>query len=84
MSTWDTAPLPPPPYPPAAWIGGQLRARRLAHHLSQRQVAQMIGLKSHTYLGAIEHGRHAMSVETLVRILRALETPIQEFFAGIP
>jgi len=58
-------------------LGKILRARRLEHNLTQRNLAQKANL-DYTYVSKIEGGSQAPSVEALVRIAEVLGLSSQE------
>jgi len=47
--------------------------------MTQEEVAEKVGI-SGGYMGFIEQGRYAPSLEVLEKIARALKTPISDFF----
>lgn len=58
-------------------IGGRIRARRRRMGLTQRQLAQRLGI-SLSYLGHIERGTRVLSVETLVRFAQVFDCSADE------
>lgn len=58
-------------------IGGRIRARRRRMGLTQRQLAQRLGI-SLSYLGHIERGTRVLSVETLVRFTQVFDCSADE------
>ena len=60
-------------------IGRKLRALRKAHALSQREVADAIGLPQ-SNLSRIENGKQRLNLTVLAKMLAIYETSIQEFF----
>ena len=58
-------------------LGKILRARRLEHSLTQRNLAQKANL-DYTYVSKIEGGGQAPSVEALIRIAEVLGLSSQE------
>lgn len=62
-----------------ATIGDRLRELRRQHALSQREVADAIGLPQ-SNLSRIENGKQRLSLTVLARILSIYQTSIQEFF----
>ena len=58
-------------------LGKILRARRLEHNLTQRNLAQQANL-DYTYVSKIEGGGQAPSVEALIRIAEVLGLSSQE------
>ena len=61
-------------------IGIRLRDLRKSHNLSQREVADAIGLPQ-SNLSRIENGKQRLNLTVLARMLLIYETSIQEFFA---
>lgn len=61
-------------------IGMQLRDLRKSRDLSQREVADAIGLPQ-SNLSRIENGRQRLNLTVLARMLGIYQTSIQEFFA---
>jgi transcriptional regulator with XRE-family HTH domain len=63
-------------------VGGRIRARRIMLGVTQRQLAEMIGVtyqQAHKY----ERGINRVSAGRLFEIARALSAPITYFFEGI-
>ncbi len=60
-------------------LGKRIQKRRRAIGMTQEEVAEKVGI-SGGYLGFIEQGRSAPSLEVLEKIARALKTPISDFF----
>ena len=63
-------------------IGQRLRAARQQQHLSQEKTAERTGLHP-TYIGQLERGEKNATLESILRISRALEIPLSELFANI-
>ncbi len=63
-----------------ATIGDRLRDLRRQNALSQREVADAIGLPQ-SNLSRIENGKQRLNLSVLTRILETYQTSIQEFFA---
>lgn len=61
-------------------IGDRLRLLRKQQSLSQREVADAIGLPQ-SNLSRIENGKQRLNLTVLARILSTYQTSIQEFFA---
>ena len=59
-------------------IGDRLRALRQEKHLSQGQIEKRSGLLR-CYISRVEHGHTVPSIETLEKMCRALEIPLQTF-----
>jgi len=54
-------------------VGERLRHLRLEHDMSLAQLADVAGI-SKGHLSSVEHGLAAITVETIARLARALET----------
>ena len=52
-------------------LGQRILIRRMAMQLTQKQLAELAGISA-SYLGRIERGRRAPSVETLIALCNAL------------
>jgi transcriptional regulator with XRE-family HTH domain len=65
----------PPPRADLAALGAFVRARRLAAHLSLRELATRAGV-SNAYLSQVERGVHEPSLSVLRAIAAALEVPL--------
>ena len=61
-------------------VGGRLRAVRLQHGLSQRELAKRAGL-THSTISLIEQNRVSPSVGSLKKILDGIPITLSEFFA---
>ena len=61
-------------------VGGRLRAVRLQHGLSQRELAKHAGL-THSTISLIEQNRVSPSVGSLKKILDSIPITLSEFFA---
>jgi transcriptional regulator with XRE-family HTH domain len=61
-------------------VGGRLRAVRLQHGLSQRELAKRAGL-THSAISLIEQNRVSPSVGSLKKILDGIPITLSEFFA---
>jgi transcriptional regulator with XRE-family HTH domain len=61
-------------------VGGRLRAVRLQHGLSQRELAKRAGL-THSTVSLIEQNRVSPSVGSLKKILDGIPITLTEFFA---
>lgn len=66
-----------------AHIGAQLRLFRLSRGLSQRQVAEAVGV-SFQQLQKYERGANRLSVEKMVQIARYMRVPPVAFFITNP
>jgi len=62
--------------------GDALRKFRSASRLSQYKLADKIGIHF-TYLGEVERGHRNIALVNIVRIARALDIPLDEFFAEV-
>ena len=63
-------------------IGKNIRERRLAMHLHQDELAERTGLSAN-YIGMIERGEKAPSLESFVRIANALNTSSDLLLADV-
>lgn len=70
-----------PDYALAAIIGSNARAARLALRLTQKQVANRVGVSSEFY-GRIDRGHAMPSVPTLAQMADALETSVDALLRG--
>jgi transcriptional regulator with XRE-family HTH domain len=61
-------------------IGRRLRALRKSQNLSQREVADAIGLPQ-SNLSRIENGKQRLNLTVLSKMLSIYQTSIQDFFA---
>jgi transcriptional regulator with XRE-family HTH domain len=64
-------------------IGDAIRLHRSKANLTQEKLAELVDLNP-KYIGEVERGEKIISIEALLRIARAVKTPIHEFFRGIP
>lgn len=60
-------------------LGKKIQKRRKAVGLTQEELAERINI-SRAYVGFIEQGRYAPSLEVIEKIAKALKTPISSFF----
>jgi transcriptional regulator with XRE-family HTH domain len=63
-------------------IGDAIRSRRKKANLTQEKLAEMVDLNP-KYLGEVERGEKIISIEALLRIAKAVKTPIHEFFRDV-
>jgi len=63
-------------------VGRKIFESRKAKQRTRREVAKFVGV-SRQEMDEYEKGRSGVSVETLLRILRFLDIPPQDFFASI-
>lgn len=61
------------------YVGERIRAVRKSKDYTQEQLGEKVGLPQ-PYIGGVERGERNISLETLERILEALECPPNEFF----
>jgi transcriptional regulator with XRE-family HTH domain len=61
------------------YVGERIRALRKSKDYTQEQLGEKVGLPQ-PYIGGVERGERNISLETLERILEALECPPNEFF----
>ena len=73
-----------PSAPPPAWIlnrrrvvGDRIRAARLQAHLSQEKLAELAGVDRQA-VNRIELARASPTLDTLLRIADALDTPLAD------
>ncbi|MEP6493298.1 MAG: short-chain fatty acyl-CoA regulator family protein [bacterium] len=59
-------------------LGSRLRALRATHKLSQKQLAERLGISA-SYLNLIEHDRRPLTADLLLRLARALDTDLRAF-----
>ncbi len=60
-------------------LGKKIQKRRKKVELTQEDVADKVGI-SRAYMGYIEQGRYAPSLEVLEKIAKVLRSPISDFF----
>ena len=60
-------------------IGGAIRVHRRNADLTQEKLAELVDLNP-KYLGEVERGEKIISIEALLRIAKAVKTPIRQFF----
>ncbi len=60
-------------------MGKKIQKRRKELDLTQEDVADKVGI-SRAYMGYIEQGRYAPSLEVLEKVAKALKSPISDFF----
>lgn len=65
--------------PLAEKIGALIRQLRVAADMSQEEFADRCGLHR-TYIGSIERGEKAITVETANKIVKALSISLSQFF----
>ena len=63
-------------------IGGAIRFRRKKAGFTQEKLAEMVDLNP-KYLGEVERGEKIISIEALLRIAKAVNTPIHVFFRDV-
>lgn len=61
------------------YVGDRLREIRKSREYTQEQLGEKVGLPQ-PYIGGVERGERNISLETLERLLLALECPPNEFF----
>ena len=59
------------------WVGGRIRQVRRRAGLTQAELGERAGITP-DYVGRIERGRGAATLETLGRIASALDVPLRE------
>lgn len=60
-------------------LGKKIQKRRKELDLTQEEVADKVGI-SRAYMGYIEQGRYAPSLEVLEKVAKALKSSISDFF----
>jgi len=60
-------------------LGKKIQKRRNELGFTQEELGDKVGI-SRAYMGYIEQGRYAPSLEVLEKIAKALKSPISEFF----
>lgn len=60
-------------------LGKKIQKRRKELELTQEELGDKVGI-SRAYMGYIEQGRYAPSLEVLEKIAKALKTNISNFF----
>ena len=60
-------------------FGGQVRALRLSHGLTQEAFAEKVGLHS-TYVGGIERGERNVSLDNIFKIASAFDLSVSKLF----
>ena len=60
-------------------LGKKIQKRRKEVGLTQEELGDKVGI-SRAYMGYIEQGRYAPSLEVLEKIARELKTPISSLF----
>ncbi len=63
-------------------IGDAIRSRRKNAGYTQERLAEKVDLNP-KYLGEVERGEKIISIEALLRIAKAVRTPVHEFFRGV-
>jgi len=63
-------------------LGDAIRTRRKHLGLTQEGMAEKTGL-SVVFISLLENGHRTVSVDTLLRIAKAVKTPISDFFNDI-
>ncbi len=63
-------------------IGDAIRLYRKKSGFTQEKLAELVDLNP-KYLGEVERGEKIISIEALLRIAKAVKTPIREFFCDI-
>lgn len=65
-----------------AKVGAQIKQIRLMHRLSQKELADKIGI-AQASLSNIECGRSNCTLENLIKLSEVLECPIRDFFVDL-
>ena len=66
--------------PELAAVGRRIQKLRKARQLSQDALAEAVDLHRN-YIGLIERGERSATLITLIKLARALETPLASFFS---
>ncbi len=66
-----------------AYVGARIRQRRIEVGLSQRQLAEMLGI-TNVLVHKYERGLNRVHVGMFYEIARKLEVPIEYFYDGLP
>ena len=61
-------------------LGKKIQKRRNELGYTQEELGDKVGI-SRAYMGYIEQGRYAPSLEVLEKIAKALKSPISDFFS---
>lgn len=65
-----------------AQIGGRVRARRLRAALTQKELAERVGVSA-SFIGHIERAEKIPSLETMVKLSRVLDTTLDHLICGV-
>ena len=63
-------------------IGEAIRQYRKGVGFTQEKLAESVDLNP-KYIGEIERGEKIISIEALIRIAKAVKTPIRDFFNNV-
>ena len=63
-------------------IGEAIRLYRKGAGFTQEKLAESVDLNP-KYIGEIERGEKIISIEALIRIAKAVKTPIRDFFNDV-
>jgi transcriptional regulator with XRE-family HTH domain len=63
-------------------IGAAIRFRRKRAGFTQEKLAEIVDLNP-KYIGEVERGEKIISIEALLRIAKAVKTPVHEFLRDI-
>jgi transcriptional regulator with XRE-family HTH domain len=63
-------------------IGEAIRSHRKGAGFTQEKLGEVVDLNP-KYIGEIERGEKIISIEALIRIARAVKTPVRDFFNGV-
>jgi len=64
-------------------LNNQLRRYRMKRHLSQRQVADLIGHRQAGHVSAWEGGRRTPSLQSALKLSAAINCPVEVLFAPL-
>jgi len=60
-------------------VGEKIKSFRKKKRFSQKELAEKLGKSSSTFINLIESGKRRVSLENLIMIADALETPLYSF-----
>lgn len=63
-------------------VGERLRSARQKAKMSQETVAELAGVHP-TYIGQLERGEKNATIESIFKVARALNLPLEELFANL-
>lgn len=63
------------------WLGKQIKQLRHHKHISQEELADIVGVHR-TYIGMIERGEKNITILTLSKFVKALDTDLATLLQG--